>query len=196
MDHICDILQNRRLYCAEWSALNDPMEGVFAYSAPRSLAEDAKAFAADIQQKLKQWRICALSGTFNSHLLWAHYANGFDGVAIEIELPDNDPDVRAVSYRGVYGNFQYSDGLSPDEIARTIAFSKYREWKYEEEIRVRSDESWYELREPICRVIAGHRLRPALFDNIQMICERQEIEFRRLGIGDEGLDANPVPPLS
>ncbi len=196
LDHIFDILQNRRLYCADWTTLNDPMEGIFAYSAPNHLAGDASAFAADIRDKLRGWRICSLSGTFDSHLLWSHYANGFDGVTIEVELPDDDQDIQQVEYRGVFGGYAYQPGLGLDEIARSIIFSKNQEWSYEREIRIRSTEACYLLEIPIRRVIAGHRLQQALFDTIQMVCEGLGIEFCRVGIGDEGIDADFVVPLA
>ena len=196
MGHIFDILHNRRLYCSEWTDLNDPMEGVFAYSAPEHLANDASAFASDLQEKLQGWRVCSLSGTFDSHLLWAHYANGFDGVAIEVELPDDNEDIRHVCYRGVSGVYNYQDGLSLDQTARSIIFSKNQEWGYEKEIRIRSNRQYYLLEMPIHRVIVGHRLQEALFDTIQMVCETLEIEFCSVGIGDEGLDADFVAPLA
>ncbi|MCR4290198.1 MAG: hypothetical protein NUV86_08055 [Candidatus Scalindua sp.] len=40
-----------------------------------------------ISDAKRKYKICSLSGTFDSHLLWSHYAGGFDGVAICLMNP-------------------------------------------------------------------------------------------------------------
>lgn len=192
-DHIFDILLNQRLYCAPWHVLNDPMEGTFAYSyRGDSEAKSAKDLAGTVSKALKSLRVCSLSATFDSHLLWAHYATGFNGVAIEVELPEATPDIQRVTYRGVFGHVSYAPDTRADSKAREVLLSKYQEWHYEQEIRILSENEWYKLEKPVSRLIAGHRLHPALFDALQIICEQQEIAFRRVGIGDDGIDADTV----
>lgn len=187
-----DILLNRRLYCADWQHLNDPMEGLYAYTQ-RANAPDAQQRVIGIREAKRQYRIASLAGTFDCHLLWAHYAGGFDGLAIEINLPDNDPNVRPINYRGVFASVDMDQVRSEDAAARAILFSKYREWEYEREIRVLHDQCFYDIERPIRRVIAGHRMGQALFDALHLICDTLDIEVCRLGIGDEGLDADRVP---
>lgn len=189
-----DILINNRLHCADWRALNDPMEGLFVYATngEESWAQRAVKGIGDAKSR---YRVCSLSRDFQSHLLWAHYAGGFDGLAIEVDLPDDDPRVREVQYRGVFAFLDADDLQDEQEAARTILFSKNDEWRYEQEIRILSDEPYYNLELPIRRVIAGHRMNQALFQTLHMVCERQDIEFTKIGIGDEGIDADPVRPL-
>lgn len=194
-DHIFDILLNQRLYCADWSILNDPMEAVFAYSCRQDSENEAHSFAAKVNAHLKEMRVCSLTGSFDCHLLWSHYADGFNGVAVEVELPDDHSFIRPINYRGVFGGYGYEANSDPEDTAAEIIFSKYQEWKYEQEIRICSNEEWFVLNRPILKVIAGHRLHPALFDTIQLVCEKQGITFCSVGIGDEGLDADWVPPL-
>lgn len=188
-----DILINNRLHCADWRALNDPMEGLFVYATngEESWAQRAVKGIGDAKSR---YRVCSLSRDFQSHLLWAHYAGGFDGMAIEVDLPDDDPRVREVQYRGVFAFLDADDLQDEQEAARTILFSKNDEWRYEQEIRILSDEPYYNLELPIRRVIAGHRMNQALFQTLHMVCERQGIEFTKIGIGDEGIDADPVRP--
>lgn len=188
-----DIILNRRLFCADWKALNDPMEGMFAYSTH---GEDPRAqqIVKGIGTAKSRYKVCSLSRSFQSHLLWAHYAGGFDGLAIEVELPDDDPDICDVAYRGVFAFLDMDQVRDEDEAARRILFSKYQEWAYEEEVRVLSDQPYYHLDQPIRRVIVGPRMNQALFRTLHMVCEREEIEFTKVGIGDEGIDADFVPP--
>jgi hypothetical protein len=188
-----DIILNRRLHCSDWRKLNDPMEGLFFYSSKGndSYVED---LVKGIGGAKSRYKVCSLSADFQSHLLWAHYAGGFDGLAIEVDLLDHDRRVREVQYRGVFAFIDTNKMRTEDEAARDILFSKYQEWSYEREIRILSETDWYELERPIRRVIVGHRMNRALFTTLGIICEREGIDFRKVGIGDEGIDADPVAP--
>lgn len=97
-----DIIINKRLFCADWKTLNDPLEGMFAYNYLSRDEEDVREQVMQIVEQKQGLKVCSLSKTFDSHLLWAHYAGGFDGMAIEMELPEEHPSVKDVIYRGVY----------------------------------------------------------------------------------------------
>jgi hypothetical protein len=75
-------------------------------------------------------RVCALTRAFDNHLLWAHYAGGYTGVAIEIEI--DDADVAEVTYGD---NFIFLSDLinvgPPETAARQMLTRKYKDWKYE-----------------------------------------------------------------
>jgi hypothetical protein len=192
--HAFDIIFNNRLYCADWATLNDPMEGAFAYSYESLDERDVKATVAKIIREKQQLRVCSLSATFDCHLLWSHYASGFSGLAIEVELPDRSPVVRTVNYRGVFAALNIRKRINPYEAAREILGSKYSEWEYEREIRVLHRERYFVLPTRVGHVIAGHRMEPALFDALNFICHQRQIRFSRTGIGDEGIDADSVAP--
>lgn len=188
-----DILLNRRLFCSDWRELNDPMEGMFVYSTD-GRESHAQRVVKGIGSAKSRYKVCSLSRDFQSHLLWAHYANGFDGLAIEVDLPDDDQDVRQVEYRGVFAFLDMDQVVDEDDAARRILYSKYNEWSYEEEVRILSSENYYPLERPIRRVIAGPRMNQALFRTLHMVCDQEGIEFTKVGIGDEGIDADFVPP--
>jgi hypothetical protein len=195
-DLTLDVLFNQRLYCADWSKLNDPMEGRFVYSHSSSDEADYKNVVQEIIEHKQRLRVCSLSKTFDCHLLWAHYASGFDGLAIELELPEDDPRIRNVQYRGVFGYVGIDRVRDPGQVASEILSSKYQEWKYEQEVRVLIPDEYYPVPGGVKRVIAGHRMKPALFQALRIICEARGITLCRTGIGDEGIDADFVyaPP--
>ncbi len=190
-----DIIFNQRLYCAKPSTLNDPTEGRFAYSHNPRHSSDPKEQVAEIIQEKKQIRICSLSKTFDSHLLWSHYASGFKGLAIEVELPENSLKIRDVNYGGVFAGLNLNQSVSPAEAASYVLTSKFQAWHYEKEVRVLHNSKWFDLENPVGRIIAGHRMNPALFQGLQVISERYGITLNRTGIGDEGIDADHVAPL-
>ena len=190
-----DVMFNNRLYCADWTKLNDPVEGMFVYSYASDGGNDYKKEVGQIIEEKKRLKVCSLSRTFDCHLLWSHYASGFSGLAIEVELPDDHPEVKVVDYRGVFAFVSMEEHCSASEIADRILASKYSEWSYEQEVRILRQGEWFQLPSPVSRVICGHRMNPALFDALRIICERKEIVINRIDIGDEGLDADHVPPL-
>lgn len=191
-----DIVFNNRLYCAEWGKLNDPMEGAFGYSYDSTEERDFSKEVADIIRRTKQIKVCSLSKTFDRHLLWAHYASGFEGLAVEVELPDNSPEVKTVEYGGVFAHLPIQGHIDAGLAAEQVLCSKYSEWKYEQEVRILHADQWYRLQNPVKRIIAGHRMNPALFEALRIICDHKGIMLNRTGIGDEGIDADFVPPLS
>jgi hypothetical protein len=150
--------------------------------------------AKEIISAKRKYKVCSLAGIFDSHLLWSHYASGFDGVAIEIDLPDRHHKIKEVDYRGVCAYVNMSECSSEEDAARDILFSKNKEWKYEKEIRILNDSEWYEFNSPVSRVIAGHRMPHALFEVLNITCSSLGIPFKKVGIGDEGLDADDVDP--
>lgn len=83
---------------------------------------------------------------------------------------------------------------SPDELANQVLSSKYREWEYEQEVRILQTNEWFYLDKPVRQVIAGHRMPSALFEAMNIICNSMGIEFCRTGVGDEGIDADYVEP--
>lgn len=190
-----DILFNNRLYCADWGTLNDPMEGVFTYSHHATDEKDYSTFLGEIASEKQKLKVCSLSKTFDCHLLWAHYAAGFTGMAIEVELPDSTPDIVDVQYRGVFANVAIANETAAAATARSVLGSKYSEWEYEREVRVLQPSTWYKLPKPVRRLIVGHRMNPSLFEALRIVCEKKEIVINRTGIGDEGIDADHVPKL-
>lgn len=95
-----DIIFERRLYCSDWWSLNDIVEGTPVISCPRGRQQQFLAHAEAVQKHMEGLRVCSLSLTFNSHLLWAHYASSWDGLALEVELPDRSKNIHTVEYGG------------------------------------------------------------------------------------------------
>lgn len=190
-----DIMFNNRLYCADWTSLNDPVEGIFVYSYTSNGGNDYKKEVEQIIEEKRKLKVCSLSLTFDCHLLWSHYASGFSGLAIEVELPDDHPEVKVVDYRGVFAFVSMEKYRNALETADQVLSSKYNEWAYEKEVRILKRGEWFKLPSPVKRIICGHRMNPSMFEALRIICEQKRIIINKIGIGDEGLDADCVPPL-
>lgn len=174
-----DIIFEGRLHCADWTTFNDPREGFFEHSR----GDNQKAQA--IRSAKRRYRICCLSKSFGSRLLWAHYAAGFDGLAIELDLPpqsDYGP-IFDVSYEQALPNADLQPG-DFDAIALSFLRRKDREWCYEDEVRIIQDDIWYHLNIPVQRIIVGHRFNKALLKALRLVCQDQNIELKCTNIDD------------
>lgn len=190
IDYALDIVLNDRLFCSDWHHLNDPLEGIFTAVGSFDDKEIAKLFQRVAEEKYAL-RVCSLTKTYNKHLLWAHYATGFKGLAIEINLPDDQAEILHVNYRDVT---ELEHVLSPDQkpatIARGILSSKYSEWYYEEEVRLLRRSEWYALDPPVSvtHIICGHRMSSALFKCLKIIADAKEIPISQTKIKDSGIE--------
>ncbi|WP_249370579.1 DUF2971 domain-containing protein [Vibrio sp. 11-4(1)] len=110
---------NGRLYAAPYTDMNDPMEGHYFQRSGRLSSE----FKSALKGEKRSYGIVSLSEIADNTLMWAHYANGHNGIAIGVEIDSDTYDIRKIEY----------DGLSQ----LTQSFShKLEVWDYEKEYRV------------------------------------------------------------
>lgn len=132
-EHIADILCNNNLYASKFMDLNDPMEGMFEHFGLEEIYLD------QIRSAKERVRICALSATMESPLLWAHYADGFKGICIEFDvgLPSNE------LVKVKYSEFNYivdqKENFDTYALSRKLLSGKSQAWDYEKEYRILSN---------------------------------------------------------
>lgn len=172
---ILDVVFNRRLYCAHWTELNDPLEGRYEIYLGESSARFHDKMLDQIEGAKDQFRVASLSADPNNFLLWSHYADGHKGVALEIDIPFNHPDLIQVIYTDFSSVFT-STGQTKEDM-RHLFNGKTEAWAYEEEYRIVVDRQYFELPSPVTRVLIGHRvtgdqeniLRAALPKSIEVV---------------------------
>jgi hypothetical protein len=86
-DRAKEILENECFWCADFFDLNDPMEGAFTISKN----QDIQNTISEIYKEKIKYKICSFSGCkeFETPAMWGYYANGFKGLAIEVEIKDS-----------------------------------------------------------------------------------------------------------
>ncbi len=185
LDKVIDIVQKKRLYCSDWSILNDPLEGYYCYSPHDSHR------ASLLTNTKKKYRICALSKTYGKRLLWSHYANGFDGVAVEVDLPTGDlgRTFYDVIYQSRHPEADLHDNQSLDEKALYILKHKHADWAYEEEVRIIQQEQYYELVKPVKSIIVGDCFNAERLRELHLLCEQHTIALKCARLEDEGVFA-------
>ena len=103
-------------------------------------------------------RICSLSNGFNDVRMWAHYAGGHEGVAIEVELDEADEDLIKVEYSDGLRKFKKS-ALQTSNTKELLSY-KTKHWDYEEEWRLIRKENFYDVSGKITGVYMGIRISP------------------------------------
>lgn len=136
-EFVADIIMKDRLFSTEFTNLNDPMEGVFEYDSDVS-----RNIILSIVDEKKKHKICALTKNYHNPILWAHYANSFKGVCIEVEINEeilNPYEIRYLPFTPIVTN-EYDNIINfpqePDQWAISALTRKFEDWAYEEEVRL------------------------------------------------------------
>lgn len=155
---VLDVVVNQRLYCAHWSELNDPLEGRYEIYLGESSSGLEEKMVTRIEGAKDKYRLASLSAGSTNFLLWSHYADGHKGVAIEVEIPDNHPDLIEVIYTSFSSVFTSSGDIKKD--MRHLFNGKGEEWAYENEYRIVAESNYFILPKPVTRVLLGPRASP------------------------------------
>lgn len=190
---VIDILINKRLYCGNARSLNDIMEGDVRVGNDRGREVEVLETGLEIGRELNKYRVCALSKTFNNHLLWAYYAGGFTGMAIEVDLPDSDVTEVTYSDEFIYLS-ELIDSHNKEMIVRKVLSKKYKAWSHEQEVRIITTSEFYNLSNPIQRIIVGSRMSQAMISALHLICSHYKIALERTVIADWGIYTVGVQP--
>ena len=151
-----NIITTGKFRCAKLWNMNDPMEGVYLTSN--------RDIIPNIFTEKNKYVICSFSSNdeniigkkpIENPLLWGYYANGFKGIAIEIEVDKND--VKEVDYKSMTNiDNLIKNGSSEADIAKEVITKKLKCWELEKEWRFlkESKEDSYKIGK-ITRVYIG-----------------------------------------
>jgi hypothetical protein len=174
-----DILK-RRIKISEIDQTNDPFE-LWCNSQPdRALREALRAYKKEMNEK---FGLICFSENWVNPLLWSHYADKHRGICLGFDMDDRI--LRQVKY--VKDRSPLNLPLSK-ETADQLLWTKYWDWKYEEEWR-----SWLQLDERENRHYFYHFDTQSNFMRLREViagplCETSERELTAaLGGCPEGL---------
>jgi len=200
LPYALDIIFNQRLYCASKAQLNDPQEGWFDYMPWESREREQHGVQSVVSEQSKL-RICSLTATCKYIPLWAYYASGFSGLALELDIPEEAPEMSAMRYTN-----DRSIGLlhidDPRRAARESLCMKRAEWSHEEELRIivegRDDQAgaYFQLANPVRQVIVGCRIQPAVVQTLLSISKERGFKLCGAFLKRDGISLDPYPPAN
>src|ERR1019366_7626025 len=86
LDREMDAIKSGYLYCSPYMNLNDPMEGLFTSSRLLKESADYRAIRAAIRDNKARIGVCSFSEVYDHELMWAHYADQFQGICVAYSL--------------------------------------------------------------------------------------------------------------
>ncbi|MCF6257182.1 MAG: DUF2971 domain-containing protein [Gammaproteobacteria bacterium] len=137
-----DMIINRRIFLATRELMNDINEGQWNCEfeiTGRNNIENRKV-AEEFKACIDSQRFTCFLEKINSNLMWAHYAGGFSGIALEFDFEPNKYDIRKIDYIGApslsleNANSVINSELLPQDIG--ILKQKEKCWVYEDEWRL------------------------------------------------------------
>jgi len=107
------------------------MEGVYRFNAG-TLSDD---FIRNLYGEKSKHAICSFSGerAFSNPLMWGYYANGFRGIAIEVEVNGDEANITKVNYASEVANI--TNGERTGDAVNRILTTKLCCWSHEDEYR-------------------------------------------------------------
>lgn len=179
-----DILVNRRLYCSKWEVLNDPHEAKILVNDGSHVnyhmnPNDLERHGISVEKC--NVRVCSLSSTWSSNLLWSHYASSQEGIAIGLKLPDQLTEVENVKINYDDNIPKATPPISREKILLALSH-KSKEWKYEKEIRLVTFDSSSEYVENIQveEIIFGLRSTKDDIALVKKVIGGKSIRFYRI----------------
>jgi hypothetical protein len=198
LDRVLDMIRSNDLWCADWQALNDPMEG-FYYFEPGTARNDAQRIVNAIRQGKQRRFVCSLSARFEIATQWAYYADEFRGLALQYDLTDlsdgGEVTVDHVRYEPLETTFDIYQDADPERLAELILLTKIDEWQHEREIRIISRREG-RLRIPggVRSVTLGHRMASDVKEVIFSYCSARDVAVYELKVDGRGISRRPFDP--
>jgi hypothetical protein len=185
-------------------------DGVLAMLLKSRLGEAAESYSAavdglanqaasDLQEIRKLARLCAFSATYNSLLMWSHYADQHKGFCLEYDIGGLKPDhpFRQHLYPVVYSKNIYdlepimkglaarSGGEFRPMLPLLGMLHKFGGWKYEKEWRLIFEKpaGLDDHKQPAptpSRIFLGSRLDPSKSLDLLDICRKKNIPISRM----------------
>jgi hypothetical protein len=127
--YLKDILETGEFWCSKFQDLNDPMEGIYRFL---NYTENRAGLIDLIFVEKARYKICSFSHekAFSNPVMWGYYANGFRGVAVEVEVGIEE--VKKIKYVDKSPGFKRGN---TNDVAVKILTTKLSLWRHEYEYR-------------------------------------------------------------
>lgn len=158
-------IEQQFLWCSNFEAMNDPMEGFYRLPAKRRSRDEGR-FDVMVWNEKSSLGIASFSETWDNELMWAHYADGFRGLCVTFKVA---PLLEGLGEgcgltRVAYGDRPYYLNVrlrrESELRARAALSTKTQRWAYEREWRVIASQSGPAQygEGVVATVMLGHRM--------------------------------------
>ena len=162
LKRILDIINNKKIYLPKYDELNDPyesfMNNIYTSDAGSSILYHAGKRRDYVDEMFYKYRILSLTSNCRNQVMWAMYADYYNGICIGFEKLDN---AKKIKYRKENENPEeiYLEGpdFKEEQLINTLMV-KYDVWQYEDEYRIISEDKYLNIEDNLKFIILGQRL--------------------------------------
>jgi len=181
MKWFCEILEEHKIYFPRPSKLNDPMEAnSVSYSlgvAGEGHHKQAGKTHPIIEEIQEEYRILSFTTKPDSSLMWAHYANDYQGCCLIFSTKNAFNSVEPTIYSINSFHFE-AQSATREELYQPVHDSflfKNTEWAYENEWRLiqRSEQEKISFGDDLLGVIVGKNVKKKYRKKIIQICDKK-----------------------
>jgi hypothetical protein len=175
-DRELEVIENAYLHCAPFSVLNDPMEGAFSSSRRVRNAPGYDDLRSAVLDNKAGLRICSFSEVPDHELMWAHYADQFEGICISYDLAklkekmDDDVCFVRMFYNEKQPTIHRANRGYADLAKMVLSYKSYK-WLYEREWRMFATSDRAPYHEVKC--VRSVRLGARMSDNLRKKLSRR-----------------------
>jgi hypothetical protein len=151
LDFALDMIKNKYIFFSNPLTFNDPLDSYFIQFLLKKQKGERRNLGSFLKIAEKKFIFCGTKEeNIENVLMWAHYGDFHKGIVLKYKVPDKCLGrFEEVTYDGIKhidfieatgerNFFKIPTNKTPEEIEDLVtksAFSKDKEWKYEEEIR-------------------------------------------------------------
>ncbi len=191
-------IEQAHLYCAPFSALNDPMEGFWRSTGTLRKRTGYQRFRVEININKAQLGICSFSEVHDHELMWAHYSDEFRGICIRYDLSKLLADLGndATFVRMFYNEsapLMHSTDTDSHDLARRALSSKSYRWLYEREWRLFAPQGKASYKMPAATksIFLGSRINRDVERRIRERMARFKIPVRAMSLNKYTIGFEP-----
>jgi hypothetical protein len=157
-----EAIEQKYLFCAAFTKLNDPMEGMFSSKQRLRQSDDYDRIHQAIIENKEAMGICSFGEVHNQGPMWAHYADKFKGICIAYSVSGL---LAAIAQEVTLVRVLYNETApvvsrsNPESIKMILSYKNYG-WRYEREWRIFAPlgKVFYANSECVTRVYLGSRI--------------------------------------
>jgi hypothetical protein len=188
-DREVEAIERGYLFCAVFTTLNDPMEGLFSSSRHLRESDGYRTIRNAILENKSQLGMCSFSEVRNHELMWAHYAHQFSGICIAYSfskllkcLPEDISFVR-MFYNETEPTI-HRTRKEPSNLAKMVLSYKNYRWLYEREWRMFAPQgrAYYRNTSCVTDVYLGSRISDAHREETTNRLKPLKIKLRNMTI--------------
>lgn len=192
--YVLDMIVNKRIFLPICESMNDIDEGAWEYEGNKD--NEYLELACELRKRIDSQRFTCFVDSIDNPLMWAHYACGFSGVALEYEIDETKYDLRKIDCVGVphVSKAQAEEVISGKLRPQDIGILKQKEscWGYEGEWRLygNSKDEYLSNIKPKAIIFGAKSTKLKYNDVLREIARKFDIRVCYLGT-ESSTDSSP-----